>query len=178
MRDLNDVEQLEKGRGGIRLMAGGTDNHNVIKMDLSVYLGSHARRYSDCEPCDSDAAVYIPKSEAYVFTDLLFVCDEVSYQDEDRRRLMNPTLVFEVLSESAENYDRGGKFQKYRSLESFREYVLVDSQRYAVECFYKEQPKVWRIDSWFDPSSSVYIHTLDVHVPLADIYRRASFNAT
>ena len=102
-------EKYEYENGNIKLMAGGTDNHNVIKMDLGIYLGRHAEDHTDCEPYDSDAAVYIPTLEPYVFTDLLFVCeDEVKYQDEAKRRLMNPTLIFEVLTGSTESYDRGG----------------------------------------------------------------------
>ena len=69
----------------------------------------------------------------------------------------------------------GVKFQKYRLLESFREYVMIDSRRYAVECFYKEEEKIWRIDSCYDPYGSVHIHTLDIELPLSVIYKRASF---
>jgi Uma2 family endonuclease len=57
--------------------------------------------------------------------------------------LLNPSLLIEVISETSGDYDRGEKFQKYRSLESFREYMLIDSRRYAVECWYK---RVVRID--------------------------------
>lgn len=169
------TEKYEFEDGEIIKMTGGSGNHNVIKADLGVFLGGHALRNTDCDFFDSDQAVYIPGKESYVFPDLSFVCEEARYEDEARRRLINPTLLIEVLSESTEAYDRGSKFHKYRSLDSFREYVLVDSRSYLVECFYKEDDRYWRIDSCLDPYGSVRIHTLGIDLPLSAMYRRVDF---
>ena len=168
-------EKYEFEAGAVRLMAGGTYDHNAIKTDVAVNLGSHALQHGSCEPFDSDQAVFIPDHATYVFPDLSFVCDEAQFEDEARRRLLNPALLIEVLSESTETYDRGDKFRKYRSLPSFREYILIDSRRYLVECFYKENNKLWHIDSCVDPYGSVYIHTLTTHLPLSVMYRRVKF---
>ena len=88
---------------------------------------------------------------------------------------MNPSLLIEVISETSEGYDRGEKFWKYRSLDSFREYMLIDSRRYAVECWFQEDEKIWRMDAAFSLEESVYLHTLKVHLPLQEIYRRVAF---
>lgn len=160
--------------GEIRMMAGGTDDHSKIKTDLNAFL-NYASREGGCEPYDSDMAVSIPLWNTYVLPDLSFVCDGAKFGDEARRRLLNPSLLVEVISESSGDYDRGEKFQKYRSLDSFKEYMLIDSRRYAVECWYKEEEKLWRMDSAFTREESVYLHTLDVHLPLAEIYRRVHF---
>lgn len=160
--------------GNIHMMAGGTDNHSLIKVDVLGELRAATKKGS-CEPYDSDMAVYIPSWDAYVLPDMSFVCEEAQFGDEARRRLLNPALLVEVISETSGEYDRGEKFQKYRSLESFREYMLIDSRRYSVECWYREDDKVWRIDSALELSASVYLHTLDVHLPLTEIYRRVTF---
>jgi Uma2 family endonuclease len=47
--------------------------------------------------------------------------------------LLNPTLIVEVLSESTEAYDRGGKFAHYRKLPSLLEYVLITQTKPHVE---------------------------------------------
>lgn len=128
-----------------------------------------------CEPLDNDMAIKIQAYNSYVLPDLSFLCKEPEFEDEGKRRLLNPSLLIEVMSETSEAYDRGEKFQKYRSLDSFREYVLIDSRRYSVECWYKEDEKIWRIDAGFSLSDSVFLHTLEVDLPLTEIYRRVQF---
>ena len=167
-------ERYDYHDGEIRMMAGGTGSHSKIKGDAFTYL-TFAARGGRCQPFDSDMAVSIPKWRSYVFPDISFVCGEEKYEDEGERRLVNPSLLIEVISESSGDYDRGEKFQKYRSLDSFREYMLIDSRRYAVECWYKEDEKIWRMDSSFTRDGSIYLHTLDVKLPLEEIYRRVVF---
>ena len=169
--------KYEYEKGGLIEMAGGTSNHNVIKSDLGVFLGGHVLQNSDCEYFDSDQAVHVPTFESFVFPDLTFVCGEAQFQDEAGRRLLNPTLLVEVLSESTEAYDRGGKFLKYRSLGSFREYVLVDSRSYSIESFYKKDDKLWLIDRCTNPYESFHIHTLNLDLPLSAMYRRVKFRS-
>lgn len=161
--------------GSIRMMAGGTSSHAKIKGDVYTFL-SIAARSGKCQPFDSDMAVSIPKWNSYVFPDISFTCEKDRYDDQQESRLSNPSLLIEVLSESSESYDRGEKFWKYRSLDSFREYMLIDSRRYAVECWYKEDDKIWRMDSAFNRNESVYLHTLKVELSLEEIYRRVLFN--
>lgn len=164
-------DRYEYHDGEIRMMAGGTIAHSRIKSDVNRVLGN-ATLDGPCEPLDSDMAVYIPKWNTYVLPDLSFLCEEAKFSDDDLRRLLNPALLIEVISETSEGYDRGEKFWKYRSLDSFREYMLIDSRRYAVECWYKEDEKIWRMDAAFSREESVYLHTLKVSLPLAEIYRR------
>lgn len=167
-------ERYEYHDGEIRMMASGTDSHSKIKTDIARVLGNDTLD-GPCEPYDSDMAVSVPKWNSYVLPDLSFVCEEAKFGDEAHRRLLNPALLIEVISETSGDYDRGEKFQKYRSLDSFKEYMLIDSRRYAVECWYKEDEKLWRMDSAFTREESVYLHTLDVYLPLAEVYRRVSF---
>ncbi len=53
------------------------------------------------------------------------VCGALQFDDNHQDTLINPTLIVEVLSESTQDYDRGGKFTQYRKIPSFVEYVLV-----------------------------------------------------
>jgi Uma2 family endonuclease len=39
----------------------------------------------------------------------------------------------EVFSESTANYDRGEKFERYRSIPTLEEYLLIDSRRVKAE---------------------------------------------
>ena len=50
----------------------------------------------------------------YTYPDVVAVCGEPRFEDDESTRLLNPTLVIEVLSPSTERYDRGKKFSNYQ----------------------------------------------------------------
>lgn len=166
--------KAEYHNGNIRLMAGGTGPHSKIKFDTGLFLGNKTIG-TECEPFNSDMAVRVEAYNSYLFPDLHFVCGEPRFEDEAERKLLNACLFFEVISDTGEAYDRGDQFQKYRSIESFREYVLIDSKKYSVEVFYQEEPSLWRINSADKLEESVRIHTLGIDLPLSEVYRRVRF---
>jgi Uma2 family endonuclease len=56
--------------------------------------------------------------------DVLVVCGERRFHDKFRDVLINPNVIIEVLSESAEPFDRGEKFIRYRTwLPSLADYL-------------------------------------------------------
>ena len=67
----------------------------------------------------------------YAYPDVSVVCGKLQLADEQKDILLNPIVIFEVLSPSTEQYDRGEKFQLYRTIASLREYVLVDQNESA-----------------------------------------------
>lgn len=48
-----------------------------------------------------------------------------------------------MLSESSESYDRGKKFEQYRSIDGLAEYVLVAQDRVFVEHFSRQPDGSW-----------------------------------
>jgi len=54
------------------------------------------------------------------------VCGKPKTADDREDILLNPTVIFEVLSPSTESYDRGVKFRRYREIESLTDYILID----------------------------------------------------
>ena len=69
--------------------------------------------------------VQVQATGLYTYPDVVVVCGEPLFRDEQRDTLLNPTLVVEVLSKSTEAYDRGSKFKHYRALESLSDYLLI-----------------------------------------------------
>ncbi len=61
----------------------------------------------------------------------------------DPPSLLNPEVIFEVLSPSTEAFDRGDKFARYRRLETLRDYVLVSADRMRVEHHHLQDNGVW-----------------------------------
>ena len=74
----------------------------------------------------------------------------------------------EVLSPSTEGRDRGRKFGYYRACLTIQEYVLVDSQRQAID-IYRRKGHLWLICS-FGPGEQVELTSLNVRFPVAALY--------
>ena len=65
--------------------------------------------------------------------------------------LVNPCIIFEVLSKSTEAEDRGDKFIEYRSIPSFQEYVLISQHRVLVEHYTRQPDGKWTLDKAWKP---------------------------
>ncbi|MEL7222757.1 MAG: Uma2 family endonuclease, partial [Bacteroidota bacterium] len=125
-----------------------------------------------CAVYSSDQKVYIPKTNGFVYPDCTIVCGEEDFHEESQIVLTNPCLLIEVLSESTKDYDRGAKFEGYRSIPSFKEYVLVWQTIPKIQSWYKEAENLWRISSKFGLDQTIYIHTLNCEIAVAEVYKR------
>ncbi|WP_420459165.1 Uma2 family endonuclease [Neolewinella sp.] len=158
--------------GRVRLMAGGTAAHNDIVGNTYFALRSGTKT---CQVKNSETA--IATANRYVFPDASAVCeDEALYEQGGIARLINPALVVEVISESSDPYDRTEKFSAYRRLPSLREYLLIDSRRYLVETYYREERDLWRIGNYFDLDQQIEVKTLGISVPMAVFYEGVDFS--
>ena len=103
-------------------------------------------------------------------------CPEFNGERNDE--ILNPLLIVEVLSPSTEAYDRGKKFRKYPSIASFCEYLLVSQTEPYIEQFHNldrnsNERCLWQVHSNLE--RVIVLHSLNVEVPLAEIYRRINF---
>ncbi len=89
----------------------------------------------------------------------------------------NPLLIVEVLSKSIQDYDKGTKFDYYRSIPDFQEYILIDQYKDAVQQFAKNQEGKWVLTDYDQLESISTLESLDFSVTLADIYERVNFNS-
>jgi Uma2 family endonuclease len=86
---------------------------------------------------------------------------------------LNPLLIVEVLSPSTEGYDRGKKFELYRTIGSFQEYLIVHQDRRHVEHYSKQDDGSWLLREHTGAGGSVSIARLEAEIPLADLYASA-----
>src|SRR5688572_16082130 len=107
--------------GEIFAMSGANRNHSLISVNLNGLLWQHFKG-KDFTACLGKMRVFVPATGLYTYPDLVVVCGKPQYQDDVFDTLLNPVLLIEVLSDSTEGYDRGKKFQHYRSIDSLREY--------------------------------------------------------
>jgi len=118
-------------RGQIYAMAGGTPEHAALAAAMIGLLFAQLRG-SACRTYDADLRVRTP-SGLTTYPDVTVICGPTERDVEDQRAVTNPALIIEVLSRSTEEYDRGDKFEHYKSLPSLRQYLLVSHIAHSVE---------------------------------------------
>lgn len=110
------VYRSEYLHGEMFAMAGGPARHSRIKTNLLGQLNSRLKG-QPCTTYDSDLRIKCPTG-LYTYPDASVICDDLEFDDEHRDTVLNPTLIVEVLSKSTEAYDRGKKFDHYRTFQS------------------------------------------------------------
>ncbi len=163
--------KIEYHDGKIVAMAGGTANHSIISTNFLTLLNIELRN-KDCIIYNSDMQLAVRKQTKYVFPDAMVVCGEPKYEDARQLSLINPSLIIEVSSKSTELYDRKEKFRFYRSLPSFKEYIIVNSTYPLVESFFQEQKDLWRINSAVGLEESFPVFSLDLEFKMKDLYAK------
>ena len=114
----------------------------------------------------------------YAYPDLAVVCGEPLYHDECRDALLNPTVIFEILSPATEVYDRGRKFARYReNLPSLIDYLLVAQDLAFIDHNHKDPDGRWARASSKGLPASLYLSAIDCSLRLADIYQNIKFPA-
>ena len=160
--------------GSVYLMTGASREHNLIVFSLATLLGNQLRGRA-CEAYVNDMRVKV-KRQDYTYPDVIVVCHPPKFEDADVDTLLNPTLLIEVLSPSTEQYDRGQKFESYRTLNSLQEYVLVAQDRPHIEHFVRQDQGTWMFSEVNGLNMSLELASIGCTLALADIYEKLVFD--
>ncbi len=130
--------------GEIVAMAGASDNHNVISSSVFGELWTHLKK-TKCRIFAADMCVRAKKGNCF-YPDLLVTCGERKFEDEKKKDvLLNPKVIFEVLSKPTKLKDRNEKFESYIRLESLTDYVLTEQDKMKVEHYSRLDEKDWKV---------------------------------
>lgn len=165
-------EKHEYYAGEIFAMSGASRNHNLIVMNTGTTLNSQLAQ-QPCEVYPSDMRVKVSNIK-YTYPDVSVVCGEPRFADSEFDTLLNPTIIVEVLSDSTENYDRGKKFEHYRTLESLQEYVLISQNEIHIEHYQRTASK-WILSETKSVDDLIELPSIGGTLNLADIYRKITF---
>jgi Uma2 family endonuclease len=160
-------------RGEIFAMSGASREHNLIAGNLNGEIRSQILERR-CESYASDMRVQIEATGLYTYPDVVVVCGEPRFEDRHVDTLLNPTVLFEVLSESTEAYDRGLKFGHYRRIPSLREYVIVSQERMTVERFSRRGDD-WVLTEFSSPDQVLELESIGCKLALDRIYAKVQF---
>ena len=164
--------------GEIFSMSGGTLAHDQI-MGNSDELLRNQLRESDCRVFTNNMQIKVPAAPPYRYADGSVVCGPFEVERfNGADLLLNPVLIIEVLSPSTEAYDRGDKFTYYKSIPSFREYLLIAQHRPHITHYVKSDAGKWDYEEANDMSGSIYLSTIECTLALSEVYREVEFNQT
>lgn len=163
-------EKHEYFEGQIIAMAGASLAHNRMVANLVKKIGSFLEDKS-CEILPSDIRISVPSFESYMYPDATIVCGKPEMEDEKFDTLKNPSVLFEVLSPSTEDHDRGKKFFFYRQIPTLKEYVLINTTKYFVEISRRQEDNSWMFEEISNPDSYLNINTIDFRIPLEELYK-------
>lgn len=170
-------ERLEFWNGDIFAMSGGTLGHERVMRN--GYDGLRAELAgSSCEVFASNMQIKVPSAPPYRYADGSVVCGKVEVERFNGvDLLLNPILIYEVLSPSTEAYDRGDKFTHYKSIQRLREYLLIAQHRPHITHYVKQNDGSWSYAEINGLDGAVYLPSLSITLKLSDLYQNVEFES-
>ena len=162
-----ELEKSEYRDGEIVPMSGAGFRRFLIVSNIVRVLGNQLVD-SPCLVEPNDLRVSVGGG---LFPDVVVVCDEPQFTDAQQDTLLSSTLLVEVLSPSTEDYDRGGKFARYRTLNSLQEYVLVSQEAAHAEHYARQPENQWLLTEVRGREARVELPSIDARLSLAELYR-------
>ena len=160
--------------GEMFAMAGTSFNHNRIVRSTERALG----RALDGRRCDVfflDVKVHVPATGLYTYPDIVVTCGPIAALDKHQDTLTNPLVIVEVLSPSTRNYDRGEKFQHYRSIPSFREYLVLAQDEIRVEHHVRQPDGAWIFREHTALTDVVHLASTYYNLNISTLYADVEF---
>jgi len=152
--------------GEVYAMSGAKRRHNLITSQLVRHTRNAADNREGCQVFGSDMKVYVQKRNSFYYPDVSVCCDPT---DLHELYLVRPCFIVEVLSPSTAGVDRREKRMSYLTLESLREYAIVDQDRMRVELYRRESDE-WRGFLLNQPDDVMESTCLDLRMTLSQIY--------
>lgn len=158
--------------GAIVAMSGGTFDHNQITLNLRDAL--RPARDRGCRTFVNDIRVTMP-SGLYTYPDVVVVCGPAIMAPGKGTTTTNPVVLAEVLSRNTAAYDRGKKFDFYKSISTFRDYLLIDQDAIDVEHRWREGD-IWRAAHYVQ-GETFTLTTIPLTIPVDALYEDVTIPA-
>lgn len=173
--ELASETRSEYRNGEIIPMTGGTPDHNELAINLASLLKSTLRG-KPYRIFATDQRLWIPARNLYTYPDVMVTEKPLQLQTGRTDTVINPCFIAEVLSKSTQDYDHGDKFSAYRTIESFREYLMIDQYSVHIEHYVKTAAHQWLLSEYDDPSVTLTLRTFDAQIQIAALYENIEFD--
>jgi Uma2 family endonuclease len=165
----------EFAHGEMFAMAETTNNHSWVVSNVQGELWQQLRG-RPCGVRTNERRLYITKFEAFTYPDVVVTCGPDRLY-KDGRTLSDATVIIEVLSPSTRNYDRSEKFDFYRSLPSFAEYLLLAQDSRRAEHCTRLPDGSWHFREFTAATDILELKSIGCRLELQTLYERVEFAA-
>jgi len=176
-RERNAETKSEYYRGEMFAMAGASRRHMLLITNLVRELSERLRQ-RPCEVYAADLRLAVNPAGLYTYPDVMVVCGAPVFIDNRQDTIINPVLIIEVLSDSTKNYDRGQKFQSYRSLSSLREYLTIAQDEIHVEQHVRQPDDKWILSETDAHDATIALQSVGVELRVSDVYEKTDLRPT
>jgi Uma2 family endonuclease len=159
-------------QGEVYAMAGASDRHNRIALNIASRLNAHVGS-GPCEAFMSDMKIKVAP-EVFYYPDVVVTCDPAGGNAYFRTE---PRLIVEVISPSTERIDRHEKMAAYKDVPSLQEYVLVMQDEMRVE-IYSRKDTEWEASIFTGAEEQLQFASVALAMSVAEIYRNVRLPET
>ena len=156
--------------GQVYAMSGASLKHNKVVMNLTSILHRFLEG-KDCTVLAENMRVSSPSHDSYLYPDVLIYCNKEELEDDQFDTLLNPSVIFEILSPSTRSIDKGRKLFYYKEITSLQEYFMVDTAKRLIHVVRKVPNGSWNFENISESDSFVFIQTINYQLLLSDIYK-------
>ena len=173
--ERTSAEKHQYFDGDVVAMSGASIPHNRIVGNIIGEIHSFLKS-KDCEIYPSDLRVSVPEMNTYTYPDATIIRGEPAVTDQKKDTVTNPAVIFEVLSKSTSDYDKGHKFLYYRQIKSLMEYILIDSLQRAAIIYRRKENGHWDVTVEDGDLGRITIESIGFTIPFNELYRNVSFS--
>ena len=167
--ERENVVRHEYRCGLVYAMAGGSDDHDELSLNLIELLRQHLRG-GGCAVRSGNVKVNY-RDAFFYYPDVFVTCDPRDREDRYVKRY--PKFIAEVLSPSTEAFDRSSKFEDYQKIESLEEYTLISQEIVQVEC--RRRFRDTKIERWeteiYRSGDRVTFQSVELEVAIEELYQ-------
>ncbi len=158
--------------GEVYTMAGASDRHHRISMNIAKKLDDHLED-ADCEVFTVDVKLKADANDFY-YPDIFVACDESPESSFYREE---PVLIVEVLSPTTRQIDRREKLKVYQNIPSVQEYLIIEQEKIHIELHRRQPDGTWLTHFYnkSDRDEIIEFQSVGMDITLDEIYRRVKF---
>lgn len=167
---VSDEEIEEAKTSGID-KSGNNLQHIIVTGNLLFALNEKFK-HTSCLACNRDLRIYVEKHSFPTCPDISIFCDEPISLNNDDRNFLNPIIIFEVVSSTTRDYDKGTKFSLYRAIPTLKEYILVEPELINVEAWHINEGGYWELREYKSIDKCLALDSVNISIPMRKIYNK------
>lgn len=175
--EAHSLSKHEYHNGKIIEMSGGTVVHNQLGGKVITQLNNAIdAKDAAFQVYSSDMKIRIESNNRFVYPDAVVVTLKPEFYKKCKDIITNPLLIVEVSSNSSMSFDLGDKFNMYRTISFFQEYLIVSQEKHHVSRFFREAPDLWRTSDYYSLEDMIPLQSMGLEISMMGIYKGVDLN--